>query len=298
MTWFPSTQALRALDSFSRHGTVWQAADELNLTRSAVSHQLRVLERELGFRMFNRVGTGIELTPQGLAYAQDTRRALSIISGSALRNMSDEVSGAITISCPPGFAATWLSIKIGKFCKKHPDVAISIVTPRRLDDVSNPNVDLFIAFGTGKFDLMEVELLREIEFTPLCSPVLLNQVDAISGSEDILKHNLLHLFNRNDWDKWFEKAEYNLPVLQKGIIFSDMNLVYAALLNSQGIALGDEFTCRHALASGQLVRVSEVSIPAPGAYYVVIPKEKTNITAVEAFRTWVIEEYLSPKERD
>ncbi len=61
----PSTQALRALVSFARHGTVWQAADELNLTRSAVSHQLRMLERDLDFHMLNRVGTRVELTPQG-----------------------------------------------------------------------------------------------------------------------------------------------------------------------------------------------------------------------------------------
>ena len=65
MARIPSTQALRALDSFSRHGTVWQAADDLNLTRSAVSHQLRLLERDLGFRLLNRIGTRIELTPQG-----------------------------------------------------------------------------------------------------------------------------------------------------------------------------------------------------------------------------------------
>lgn len=295
MPWFPSTQALRALESFSRHGTVWQAADELNLTRSAISHQLRVLERELGFRMFNRIGTRIEFTPQGRAYAEDTQRALSIISGSALRNSGDDVSGSITISSPPGFAASWLSIKIGRFCTEYPDVSISIVTPRRLDDVSNPNVDLFIAFGSGKFDLMEVELLREIEFTPLCSPVLLNQIDKISNPEDVLKHNLLHLFDHNDWVKWFEKSGYTGAAVRKGIIFSDMNLVYAAALNSQGIALGDEFTCRHALASGQLVRPLELSIPAPGAYYVVLPQEKANITAVDAFRTWIIEEYLSPK---
>ena len=67
----PSTQALRALDSFTRHGSVWKAADELNLTRSAVSHQLRLLERDLGFQLLSRVGTKIELTEQGLGYALD-----------------------------------------------------------------------------------------------------------------------------------------------------------------------------------------------------------------------------------
>lgn len=295
MPWFPSTQALRALESFSRHGTVWQAAEELNLTRSAVSHQLRILERELGFCMFNRVGKRIELTTQGVAYAEDTRHALSIISSSALRNLNDDVSGSITVSCPPGFATSWLSIKIGCFCAKFPHISISVVTPQRLDDTSNPNVDLFIAYGSGQFDLMDAELLREIEFTPLCSPELLKQAEAISSPEDVLKYNLLHLFDHSDWTKWFEKAKHSIPDFQKGIIFSDMNLVFAAALNSQGIALGDEFTCRHALACGQLVRAFELSIPAPGAYYVVCPEGRRNITAVDAFRTWVMEEYLSPE---
>ena len=83
----PSTQALRALVSFARHGTVWQAADELNLTRSAVSHQLRMLERDLDFHMLNRVGTRVELTTQGQSYADDVRQALLAISGSAARNI-------------------------------------------------------------------------------------------------------------------------------------------------------------------------------------------------------------------
>ena len=73
-----------------------------------------------------------------------------------------------------------------------------------------------------------------------------------------------------------------------------MNLVYAAAISSQGIALGDELTCRNALASGQLIRAFDLSIPAPGAYFIVLPKEKKNIVAVDAFHTWVIEEYLSP----
>ncbi len=149
MARIPSTQALRALESFARHGTVWQAADELNLTRSAVSHQLRLLERDLGFRLLNRIGTRIELTPQGLAYSEDVRRALSAIAGSAARNAGRGISGALTVSSTAGFAASWLCPKIGRFRSTFPDVALSVVTPRRLDDVSNPDVDLFISFGTG-----------------------------------------------------------------------------------------------------------------------------------------------------
>lgn len=282
----PSTQALRALEGFARLGTVWQAAEELNLTRSAVSHQLRLLERDLGFRLLNRIGTRIELTPQGLAYAADIRRALAVIAGSAARNAGRGVSGALTVSCTPGFASSWLCTKIGRFRDACPDVELSVVTPRRLDDVSTPDVDLFIAFGTGNLPGMEVELLKEVEFTPLCSPALLNRL-SLSDPSDALRAGLLHLSDHEDWRSWFRLAGLAETRAQAGVVFSDMNLVYAAALSSQGIAMGDEFICHEAMATGQLVRPFDLAIRSPRSYHLVVPPEKPGNPAVAAFRGWI-----------
>jgi len=290
MARIPSTQALRALESFSRHGTVWAAADELHLTRSAVSHQLRLLERDLGFPLFNRVGTRIELTPRGRAYAGDIRQALAMISGSAARNEGHGLSGNLTISCTPGFATAWLSTKIGRFRATCPDVALSIVTPRRLDDVSNPDVDLFIAFGTGNMPGVETELLKEVEFTPLCSPALLNRLGALEEPADILRADLLHLADTEDWLGWARLAGLPEESVVSGIVFSDMNLVYAAALNAQGIAMGDSFVCHEAMTSGQLVRPFDLAIQSPKSYYLSVPPEKADIPAVVAFRGWLLDE--------
>ncbi len=114
----PSTQALRALVSFARHGTVWQAAEELNLTRSAVSHQLRMLERDLDFQMLNRTGTRVELTAQGADYAREVRQALLNISGAATRHSDRSLVGRLTISCAPGFASSWLCHRIGRVYRR------------------------------------------------------------------------------------------------------------------------------------------------------------------------------------
>ncbi len=290
MTRIPSTQALRALESFARHGTVWQAADELHLTRSAISHQLRILERELGFRLMNRVGTRAELTPQGVAYAEDVRRALSVITGSASRQAGRGVTGTLTVSCPPGFASTWLCPKVGRFRETCPDVALSLVTPRRLDDVSNPDVDLFIAFGLGNLPDMEVELLKEVEFTPLCSPALLNRLDGLSDPAEVQKANLLHLTDFEDWVNWFRLAGLPEDAARTGQRFSDMNLVYAATLASQGLAMGDEFICQEAMAQGILVRPFDLAIRSPRSYYLVVPPEKAGNPAVSAFRNWMADE--------
>jgi LysR family transcriptional regulator, glycine cleavage system transcriptional activator len=180
MSRIPSTQALRALECFARHGSVWQAAEEMNLTRSAVSHQLRLLEAILGFRLLNRVGTRVELTPQGMAYATEVRRALATISGAAIRNAARGVTGRLIVSCPPGIASSWLCPRIGDFARTFPDVMLSIVTPRRLNDVSNPDVDLFITFGLDDSPGMEAELLIAVDFVPVCSPILLNRIGGLA----------------------------------------------------------------------------------------------------------------------
>jgi len=290
MSRIPSTQALRALESFARHGTVWQAADELHLTRSAVSHQLRLLERDLGFRLMNRVGTRAELTPQGLAYAEDVRRALSVIAGSASRQAGRGVTGTLIVSSPPGFASSWLCPKVGRFRETCPDIVLSLVTPRRLDDVSNPDVDLFIAFGLGNQPEMEVELLKEVEFTPLCSPALLNRLDGLSDPSQALQANLLHLTDFEDWVNWFRLAGLPEDAARTGQRFSDMNLVYAATLASQGLSMGDEFICHEAMAQGLLVRPFDLAIRSPRSYYLVVPPEKASNPAVAAFRAWMAAE--------
>ncbi|WP_455274645.1 LysR substrate-binding domain-containing protein [Rhizobium herbae] len=288
----PSTQALRALESFARHGTVWKAADELNLTRSAISHQLRLLERELGFQIFNRVGTRIELTEQGLGYAADIRQALNAIAGSASRHASRGVSGSITVSCPPGFASNWLCNYISHFRDAYPDVRISIVTPRRLDDISNPDVDVFIAFGTGNWPSMQVELIVEVEFAPLCSPVLLNKIGGLNEPSDIKKMCLLHLTDYEDWETWLALAGVDQSYASTGIVFSDMNLVFAATLSGQGVAVGDRFTCRHAMNSGQLVQPFDISINSSRSYYLVTSEAKADNQAVVAFSSWLRSEML------
>ncbi|MCB5410983.1 LysR substrate-binding domain-containing protein [Pseudogemmobacter faecipullorum] len=292
MARIPSTQALRALESFARHGTVWQAADELNLTRSAVSHQLRLLERDLGFRLMNRIGTRVELTPQGLAYALDIRRALSMISGSAMRNASRGLSGALTVSCPPGFASSWLCGKVAGFTEACPDIALSVLTPRRLDDVSNPDVDIFITFGLGNLPGMEVELLQHVDFTPLCSPAYLNRFELKGDPATVLSASLLHLGDYEDWETWFRLAGLPEPMAQQGIRFSDMNLVYSAALGGQGVAMGDEFICQDAMQSGQLVRPFDLSVRSARSYFMVIPPEKTGNPAVAAFREWLMESLI------
>ena len=283
----PSTQALRALVSFARHGTVWQAADELNLTRSAVSHQLRMLERDLDFHMLDRIGTRVELTAQGRAYADDVRQALLAISGSAARNIGRGVAGSLMVSCAPGFASSWLCNEIARFTSAYPDVALSIITPRRLGDVSNPGVDLFITYGNGEFSDMEAEHILDVVSSPVCSPAMVNRLGGMPEPQDVLRLGLLHLSDHKDWALWFSSVGLDPSLAASGVVFSDMHLVYSAALAGQGIALGDVVLSEDAMSSGQLVRPFEQEVRSPKAYFMAVPHVMVDKPAVQAFRSWL-----------
>jgi len=292
----PSTQALRALDSFARHGSVWRAADELHLTRSAVSHQLRLLERDLGFDLLERVGKGVALTPRGRHYANDVRKALTVLGDATDRHAGKGIGGTFSVSCTPGFASLWLCTHIGAFQRQYPDVSLRVVTPRKLDEVSNAEVDLFIAFGDGNWPNRAVELLCDVEFTPLCSPALVNRLGGLSKPADLLRGTLLHLGDTEDWSRWLAMSKVENPNPDTGILFSDMNLVMSAAIAGQGIALGDELTGRKALIDGRLVRPFERVIKSPRSYFLVHEHAKSDHPVLDAFASW-IKDQLSEAER-
>lgn len=283
----PSTQALRALDAFARHGSVWRAAEELNLTRSAVSHQLRFLERDLGFDLLKRVGKGVALTAEGKRYAGDVRRALALIGEAASQRDGAALRGELVVSCTPGFASLWLCTHLGEFTTLHPDVMLRLVTPPRLDAVDRPDVDAFIAYGDGAWPGRSVDLLSEVEFTPLCSPALLNRIGGVAEPTDVLRATLLHLGGFEDWARWFAEGGFRGAAIERGVVFSDMNLVLAAASAGQGIAMGDELTCRRALDAGQLVRPFDRAIKSSRAYYLVTEMARAGNPILAAFAGWL-----------
>ncbi len=282
----PSIQALRALDSFARHGAVWSAAEELSLTRSAVSHQLRLLERDLGFGLLERVGKGIALTVRGKRYANDVRKALTMLGDAGMQHGRGLV-GALTISCTPGFASLWLCTHIGEFQELYPDISLQITTPRKLDDVSDPTADAFIAYGDGNWPNCAVELLCDVEFTPLCSPALLNKLGGLAEPADAMRATLLHLGDFEDWTRWMALTRVVNPNPESGIVFSDMNLVFSAAIAGQGIAMGDELTCRTAMREGQLMRPFDAVIKATRSYYLVMGHSRAELPLLTAFATWL-----------
>lgn len=285
----PSTQALRALDAFARLGSVHRAADELNITRSAVSHQLASLQTDLGFMLIERAGKGARLTRRGLAYAAEVRKALDLLTDAGLAPVEARLGGRLKVSCTAGFGSLWLCPRIGGFRARHPDVALEIVTPRRLDEVEPVEADLWIAFGTGPWADRSSEVIGTVDLTPVCSPAHLNRVGGFSEPGELLSQPLLHLVDWDDWRRWSDAARIKAPRVERGVIFSDLNLVLAAAAAGQGIAMGDELTCSRAFAEGRLVRPFDVTVRSVRAYHLIVAPGKEDDPLVVAFCDWLRE---------
>lgn len=287
MVRIPSIQALRALESFSRNGTVWQTAEELNLTRSAVSHQLRGLEADLPFPLLDRVGTRVELTPQGARYAQDVAAALQLLIGSAARNADSKVMGKLVISCERSFASIWLCSEIGRFAVAHDELELHIVTPLKTGSVSGQDVDLYITFGTGDVPGMRSIHMLDVASSAMCSPSFLNAIGGDLQPADLARLPLLHLADYDDWSEWFVKAGLPKADARRGIIFADMNLVYEAGRAGQGMILGDIGLAQTMLTRGELIRPFSQTLRDNRDYYCAIPENLVQKPAVVAFTNWL-----------
>ena len=279
--------ALSALEAFARLGSVWQAAEELGVTRSAISHRLGMLEQIVGFDVVRRSGKGIALTARGKRYVQDVRKSLQMLAGAQTEVSGAPLDGVLRISSTPGFASMWLCNHIGSLYAEHPGLRLEIQTTGELAEVSAADVDVFIVFGDGVWPRHVVRHLYDVEFQPMCSPALLSMRGGLAEPADALRFPLLHLRQPDDWIQWLAANGIGFPERNAGITFSDMMLVQRAAIAGQGIMMGDEVTCAGALASGQLVSPFSVRIRLPGGYYLVRDRRKPVSRAILAFTRWL-----------
>ena len=283
----PPMHALKALDAFSRLGTVWAAAEELGVTRSAVSHRLAMLQELLGFQVLTRSGKGIALTPRAARYAQDVQKSLALLANAGEDSTNTEIDGVLRVSSTAGFASMWLCNHIASFHADYPHLRVEITSHAVLDDVSARDVDVCIAFGDGNWPKHSLKHLYDVEFLPLCSPMLLNVQGGLNMPADVLRFPLLHLRRWDDWSRWLALNAVEFPERSAGTTFSDLMLVQSAAVAGQGIMMGDEITCAGALAAGQLVAPFTAKLKSSGGYYLVNDRRRKPTPAMTAFTRWL-----------
>ena len=286
----PPLNALRVFESAARHLSFTRAADELNVTQAAVSHQVKTLEDRLGMTLFKRMNRSLLLTDEGQLLAPAVGEALGIITATVDKLHRHDQTGALTLATMDSFASIWLVPRLGRFRKLHPDIDVRILTSDTLVDMVRDNIDVAIRFGHGNWPGLHVEhLMNECVF-PVCSPDIITDETPLSEPADLKHHTLLHDDMQVGWPQWCDEMGLGEIKSSRGPSFQHSNLVVQAALQGDGVAMARSILVSDDIKAGRLIRPFELSLPSAFATYFVCPETNLRSAKVKAFRNWLFEQ--------
>ncbi len=286
----PSLNGLRAFEAAARHLSFTQAASELNVTQTAISHQIRRLEEELGIRLFVRKNRALALTPEAREYLPGIRAAFNDLRLATDRLLRKDDDNVLTISTLASLAAKWLLPRLSAFQEAHPDIDVRITTSTGLVDFRGGDVDAAIRYGRGHWPGLRAEWLMADEMFPVCSPALLTGKRPLRSPEDLRDHVLLHNTNNgDDWRLWLTAAGLPPDISkQPGLTFDMIFMTVQAAIDAMGVAVGRTSYVQDDIAKGRLVVPFEIALPADAGFYLVSPEGAPDSPKLRAFRQWLI----------
>ena len=287
----PPLNALRAFEAAARHLSFTQAAEELNVTQAAVSHQIRSLEDWLGFPLFRRLSRALILTEAGQLLYPEVREALDILATAVNRVQRQDEEGVLTVTTMDSFAQSWLVPRLGRFRQSHADIDVRLVMNDRMVDLAREGMDVAIRYGRGSWPGLTVTLLRTEELFPVCAPELLAEGPPLVTPDDLSHYTLLHDEMPVDWRDWLAAVGCDTVNAERGPGYSHSNLVLLAARAGEGVALGRSVMVADDLAAGRLVRPFDFALPAPQAYYLACVQGAEDRPKVRAFREWLQAEF-------
>lgn len=287
----PPLNALRAFEATARLSTLAAAAAELNVTPSAISHQIRTLEDTLGVRLFRRANRRLSLTKDGRALFPGLSDGFRRLTAAVAELETNQREGTLTISMLSTLAMRWFMPRLPHFHREHPEIDVRISTTTRTVDLEREDIDIAIRHGHGDWPDVQSELLFRLETLPVCSPDLPRDTAPLDRPRDIRHHVLLRADARpDDWPAWLHSVgEANLKPSRE-LTFDTTDFALAAAIRGLGIAIADRHIIHDELETGRLIAPFSESIEHDSGYYLVYPQERAGHPKSIAFREWLIRE--------
>jgi LysR family transcriptional regulator, glycine cleavage system transcriptional activator len=286
----PPFPAVRAFEAAARRQSFKLAAEELCVTQSAISHQVKGLEEFVGTLLFHRTANGVKLTQSGADYFDDLVLILNQLAASTERTIGVDMEGSLSICATPAFASRWMLQRLEKFNYAYPEIELVLTTTDNPIQFPKENVDVLIQYGQEPMKGFRVEPFMTTTRFPICSPEFLKKWPAIENSDDLAKVTLLSDVVGDDWANWFACAGSTLPSTARGPRFAHCELSMKAAEEGQGIALGYGALIDDEIASGKLIKVLDLETPPKVIYSLTCPESRSNHPRIATFRNWVVAE--------
>jgi LysR family glycine cleavage system transcriptional activator len=287
----PPLSSLRVFEAAARHNSFRKAADELNLTASAVSHGIQTLESWLGVELFHRKARSLRLTSAGEAYAPMVNQALTSLAKATERLPGRAATGTLSISSAPTFANKILLPRLEKFAVQFPDIRVTIDTSQRRVDLTLDEFDAAIRFASMNDPPPDWTLLAVETLTPVCSPSRKQEFAALSDTDPLSHAPLIHVTSvSTDWNHWFEASRMESPAPIGGLRVDTVAMAFDAAIRGLGVALGRRPLVDDDIENGRLVPLVDRTLPSGSGYWLITSHADFQKPEVKQFRRWLLSE--------
>lgn len=285
----PSLNAVRVFEAAARHQNFSRAAEELNVTQSAVSRQVQHLEAQVGEPLFVRSGPKLSLTPAGRDYLRIVQEGLAVIRRGTAQLFGAQRKPTLTLSVVPSLVYQWLVPRLSDLADKHPDISIRLDPSFRLVDFAvDTDIDAAIRFGLGTWSGTYAEPLIDDLIFPVCSPAVAEQ---IKSPQDLARQRLMVEDLRYDfWTEWARAAGIDISDSVIDRLSDDFSVQIQAAMQGQGVALGRGLLATEALKAGHLVSPHPYAMRAKVKYFLVAPPERWQETKFATLAKWMQDE--------
>ncbi len=283
----PPIQGLLAFEAVARLRSVTNAADELHVTPSAVSHRIRQLETRVGCKLFAR--GDFSLTPEGAAYLGRVREALAVLADVPNPTASDSVT-RLRVAVTPTFSRQFLLPRLAQFRHAYPEIELVLQVTIPLANVVAEEADLEVRFGTGPYVDRETVRVVSDEVSPVCSPAYLNEAgpfDGLRTEAEIARARLIRS-PLEPWRTWFAACGLTLREPAEGAQFNDVGLMLDAAEAGFGVALMRLRLGAAWLDTGRLLRLSDRSVPSPHHHFLCWKPGALERWECKAFVDWLV----------
>jgi LysR family glycine cleavage system transcriptional activator len=288
--------ALRTFEVAARLQSFKLAAQELSVTPTTVSNQIRKLERDWGCQLFIRKTRQLILTDVGRSLAQTVNRAFGDIKAEIEAHVT-MAKKTVTLEVGPIFASRWLIPRLNRFRRQHPDIELVLHHGSRISSAENMNTDADAAvdWGEGNWPGLESTHLLRISYLPVLSPHLAKEKGGFNKPADLLRFTILHHSDRSEWDDWLGLA--SLPGLDfiDETMIEDSNVILQAAIDGHGVALGIFPFIQTEVDQGRLICPMDITLKPKQTYHLLTRPGMRKNPDVETVCHWLEEEAASTR---
>jgi len=287
----PPFAALRAFEAAGRHNNFKKAANDIDLSASAVSHQVRSLEEYLGVQLFNREGGKPRLTSAGADYLDNIQCIFDQLEA-ATKNVSEYNSRpSLVINLFHSLASCWLIPHLPRFQKTHPDVDIKLLSTYEPIEFTSGEIDLAIRYGAGNWTGLKSDLLFQDELSLVCSPEMAEKLPPLNEAAELCNFTQIRCsLGASEWQDWFRQAHIEVPDFKNSLELDSRALALEAAAKGLGIAIGRIPYVIDGLKTKRLCDPYSLNLDCEQGYYLVYPEHHANHTNVACFREWLLDE--------